>query len=119
MPPLPVLFGKDKVPASILLPAGFVRFGAERLFLAKANCLDAVGADAGGNQGVLHRTGAAVAERKVVFRRPALVAVTLNRECDIRVLLQERHVRLNRGLLISANVGLVVVEINVFDVLAE
>src|SRR5215469_4773273 len=45
-PPLPALSGVDKVPASILLPAGFVRFGAERLFLAEADRLDAVGADA-------------------------------------------------------------------------
>src|SRR5512146_2664288 len=55
------LLAEHEVRAAILLPALLVRLVAERLFLAIADGLDAVGADAGLHQRVLHRVGAVVA----------------------------------------------------------
>lgn len=45
----------EEMPAPILLPALFVRFGAERLLFTIADALDAAGVDAGLQQSVLHR----------------------------------------------------------------
>src|SRR6266851_2560547 len=103
----------------VLLPARFIRLGAERLLFPEADSLDAVGGDSRSYQRVLHCTGAVVAEGQVVFRRAALVAVSLNREVDAGMLLQERDIGLNGGLIGGANVGLVVIEVNVLHILRE
>src|SRR5205814_9334485 len=66
-----------------------------------------------------HGAGTAVAQGQVVFGGSALVAVSLNRERDIGMLLQERDVTLQRRLLIGANRGGVIVKRNVLDVLRE
>src|SRR5579864_2368223 len=105
--------------AAVLLPTGFVGFQAERLFFAVADRLDACRAYPGGGQGAFHGRGALVAQRQVVFRGAALVAVALNREVDIGMLIEESRVGLHRSLLIAANVGLVVVKIDVLDRLSE
>ena len=89
----------------ILLPASFVGFGAERLLLAVADRLDIVGADATLHQRVLHGVRAAVAQSQVVLRRPALVAVSLDREVDVGMLLEESDICLQRTLLVRANIG--------------
>ena len=81
-----------EVPNAILLPAGFVRFGAERFFLAVADRLDAIAAHAALNEGILYRVGAIRAQRQVVFSGAALVAVSLNRDVDVGMLLQELRV---------------------------
>src|SRR5438094_3911079 len=96
--------------APVLLPACLVRLGAERLLFPVTNGLDSVRGDPSRNQRVLHRAGAIVAECEVVLGRSAFVAVALNGEADIGMLLQERDICLNRRLFGRANVGLVVVE---------
>jgi hypothetical protein len=109
----------DEVPTAVLLPASFVALIAERFFLAVADRLDAAGADSCSDQCFFHSTGALVAERDVVFGRAALVAVALDGDVDIGVLAEELRVRLHRCLLVAPNVGLVVIEIDIFYVLIE
>src|SRR5580698_8193533 len=109
----------DEVPAAVLLPARFVALGTERLFFSVADRLDAAGTDSRRNQCVLHRSGSFVAQGQVIFRGSALVAVPLHRETDGRVLVEELHIAQHRALLIAANVGLVIVEVDILDVLAE
>src|ERR1017187_3255946 len=96
----------NEMAAAVLLPASFVAFCAEGLFLAVADGFDPAGADAARRQCSLHRTG-------------ALVAVSFNRDVYIGMLIEELHVGLQRRLLVTANVGLVVVEVNILNVLAE
>src|SRR5579864_1953647 len=99
--------------AAVLLPAAFVGLGAERFFLTVADGLDAAGTDSGGDQGTLHRIGAAIAQSQVVLGRSALVAVALNREVDIGMLPQELGITLNGRLLIGTNRIRVIVEVDV------
>src|ERR1035441_7888847 len=94
----PVSLLIDEMPTAVLLPASFVAFGAEGLFLAVADGLDPAGVHARRGQRVLHRAGALVAQSQVVLGRATLVAVSFNREIHIAVLTQELRVRLDRGL---------------------
>src|SRR5579862_5411617 len=103
--------------AAILLPATLVRLGAERLFLAHRHGLDSISGDSGLNQRILDRVGATGAERKVVFSRPAFVAVSFNRDVDVRMLLQESGISTQRALIAGANIVLVVIEEDVFNIL--
>src|SRR5579864_153996 len=105
--------------APVLLPARFIGLGAERFLLAVADRLDAVRCNSRRHERILHRTGTVVAERKIVLGRTALVAVSLDRKGDVGMLLQEGHIRLDRRLLIGANVGLVVIEVDVLDILRK
>ncbi len=50
-----------EVTAAVLLPAFFIGLGAERLLLAIADGLDAVGANATLHQSISHRIGAVIA----------------------------------------------------------
>src|SRR5580692_706004 len=109
----------DKMATAVLLPASFVAFCAERFLLAVADGLDPAGVDARRSQRVFHGTGALVAQGQVVIGRAALVAVSFNRQVDIGMLIEERHIGLDRRLLVGANISLVVVEVHVFNVLAE
>src|SRR6516162_2629943 len=77
------LFLVDEVSAAVLLPAGFVRLGAERLLLPIADGLDAARIHTGRDHGILDRVGATIAEGQVVLGRAAFVAMSLNRELDI------------------------------------
>jgi len=45
--------------------------------------------------------------------------VSLNREVEVGMLVEELSVGLNGGLLVGANVALIVLEIDIFDALAE
>src|SRR6476469_6267219 len=65
--PIAGLLRVHEMPAPVLLPARFIRLGAERLFLPVADGLNPVGADSRADQCVLHRAGTIVAERQVVF----------------------------------------------------
>src|ERR1700674_1486963 len=107
------------MPAAVLLPTGLVGFAAERLLLAVADRLDAAGADASLGQRTLHGTGSAVAQCQVVLRGSALVAVSIDREVDVGMLLEEIDIRLQRTSLVSANIGLVVIEVDVLHALRE
>ena len=73
-----LLRGDHEVAAAVLLPAGFVRLGAERRFLALADDRDAIGGDAKAHQVVLDGVGAALAKAEVVFGGAALVAVAFD-----------------------------------------
>src|SRR5579862_4427792 len=109
----------DEMAAAILLPTSFVAFGAERFFFAVADRLDAAGADAKRGQSGLNRARALIAQRQVVLGGTALVAVSFNREIHVRMLSEELRIGLYRRLLVSANVGLIVVKIDVLHVLIE
>jgi len=52
----------DEMTSTILLPASFIAFGAERLLLAVAHGFDPAIADSGHSQRVLHCTGALITE---------------------------------------------------------
>ena len=99
--------------APVLLPALLIRFGAERLFLAVADGLDVVGGNASLDQRVTDGIRAAVAQSQVVLGRSALVAVSLYREGDVGMLLQERDIALQRRLLVGIDIALVIVEVDV------
>src|ERR1035437_2640558 len=109
----------NEMAAAVLLPASFVAFCAEGLFLAVADGFDPAGADAAPRECILHGTGALVAQSQVIVSRSALVAVSFNRDVYVGMLIEELHVGLQRRLLVTANVGLVVVEVNILHVLAE
>src|ERR1019366_2068649 len=64
-------FFVHEVPAAVLLPATFVRLGAERLLFAVADGFDAIAADSSLDERVLHRVRAAGAQGQVVFGRAA------------------------------------------------
>src|SRR5437016_937438 len=61
------LFLVNEVTPPVLLPARLVGLGAERLFFAVADGLDAGSIDAALRQGILHGAGAAVAQSQVVL----------------------------------------------------
>src|ERR1700686_3928772 len=113
------LFFVHEVSAAVLLPAAFVRLGAERLLLAVADGLNTITANSSLDERVLHRVRAAGAEGKVIFGRAALVAVSLDRDVDVGVLLQELCIALQRALLVRAHIILVVIEVNVLYVSRE
>src|SRR5260370_8483948 len=99
--------------AAVLLPAGFVARGAERLLLAEADGADAVGRHAQRNNVLLHSVGSAIAEAQVVFRGAAFIAVAFDGHPEARIVLQEVRGCRERGAGIRTNVGLVVVEIGI------
>src|SRR5712671_7868529 len=78
-----------EVAAAILLPTGFVGFGAERFLLAVADGLDAIATNSGLHEGILDCVRTVGAESEVVLGGAALVAVSFDRDADIRMLLQE------------------------------
>src|SRR5580704_4779261 len=118
-PHLKALFLIHEMATAVLLPTGLVRFSAERLLFAVADGLDIAGADPSSHQRALHGAGTAVAQSQVVLGGSALVAVSLNREVDVGMLLQESDIRLHRTLLVPSKIGFVVIEVDVLDVLRE
>jgi len=61
---------------------------AERLFLTVADRLDTADAESGLHQSVLYGVGPAVAQREVVLGGAAFVAMSFNRELDVRIWLR-------------------------------
>ena len=98
------LFLIHEMATAVLLPTSFVGFRAERLFLAVADRFDVAGADPTLYQRTLDGARSAVAQSQVVLGRSAFVAVSLNDEMDIGMLLQKSDIRLDRTLLISTNI---------------
>ena len=86
----------------VLRPAGFGAFGAERLFLAVADGANAIRRNAQRDQRLLGGVGAIVAQRQVVLGRAALVAVALDGELDVGMLLQEARIGLTTPADIAA-----------------
>src|SRR5690348_17617458 len=70
-----LLLRDGEVPAAVLLPAGFVGFGSERLLLAVADGINPARADAARGQSVLDRIGAPVSQSQVVLGGSALITV--------------------------------------------
>src|SRR5215469_14332143 len=116
---LRALFAVHEMPAPVLLPTGFVGLGAEWLFLAVADGLDAIGPDPSRDERILDGAGTAIPQSQIVFRRPAFVAVSFDGEAKVGMLLQESDVALHGGLLIEPDIGLVVIKVDIFDVLSE
>src|SRR5229473_154728 len=65
------------------------------------------------------RVPAIGAEGEVIFGRAALVAVSLDGDVNVGVLLQELCIALQRSLLVRAHIVLVVIEVNVLYVARE
>src|SRR5215831_16666130 len=104
-----------EVCSAVLLPAGIVFCRrAKRTLLAKADHLDPVGRNALLNQGILDLVGAALAQSEVVFVRASLVAMPFNQHLERRMGRQERGVAGDGRLLVTANIGIVIAEENVF-----
>jgi len=78
-----------KVAAPVLLPARSLLSMQNGFSLPKLTVLIPVGANALRNQELFHRRRAPVAQRQVVFRRAALVAMAFNVHLDRRIVLQE------------------------------
>src|SRR5208282_2179536 len=74
------LFFVHEVSAAVLLPAAFVRLGAERFLFAVAEGLDAIAGHSSLDDRILHRVRAIGAQGQVIFGRAALVAVSLDGE---------------------------------------
>src|SRR5271170_683121 len=117
--PLSLLFLVHEVAAAILLPATFSRLGAERFLLAVADRLDAIATNSSLNERILHRVRAVGAQGEVIFGRAAFVAMSLDRDADVGMLLQEWSITLQRALVGRAYVVLVVVEENILHILCE
>ena len=122
-PASPMLLPGREVGAAILLPAGFVGFGALRTLLAVADRLQPVGGNSELHQEILGGTGAAVAQAEIVFGRAALVAVAFHHDRRVREIGEDA---LDGGRIpgqhvarIAADIALVVIEVDVLDVGAE
>src|SRR4051794_35535394 len=118
MPPEGLLV-EGEAAATVLLPAGFGRFAAERLLLAVADDADAVTSNTGLNKRVLDGIGAVLAEGEVVFVGSTLVAIAADDDLESGVASQIGSVFGERSLLIAANIVCVVVEENIRDVCLE
>jgi len=103
----------------VLLPAGFVRLGAERFFLSVADGFNPACAHACRGQSHLHGTGAAISQGQVVFGRTTLIAMSLDREVDVGMSVEELRISCDRALLIRADRFAVVVKIDILDARSE
>src|SRR6516162_7052979 len=97
--------------STVSLVAFLVRIRADRPFLTITDGLKPVGGYAELDQEVLRRRAAAVAETQVVFRRPALVAVSFDQHIKAWVVVQQlfEHVGISASciLLVRPDVTLV------------
>ena len=107
------------MPAAILLPAGLVVIAAKLLLLTEADRVQPIGGDPQRHEILLDGAGAAVAEREVVLRRTALIAVTFNGDAHLRVIAQELSGLREGFASIAANVGFVKVKVSVAHFLQE
>ena len=109
--------------AAILLPALFVVLGADRFILAEADGRQLVARQAQAGQILLGLFGARIAQREIVLFRSALVAVSLHRQLEVRILLddvgQRLRVRLQSGFGVRTQRVLVVIEIGILDAVQQ
>src|SRR6266436_4330498 len=105
--------------ATVLLPATFVVFHAEGLFLAVADGAQPVRGNTQRDEVLLHGAGAAIAKPEVVFGGAALVTVSFDGRLDLRIILQEIRGFRERLAGIGTNVRFVVIEICVAHFLQE
>src|SRR5215831_8945434 len=113
------LLGIHEVSAAVLLPARFRAFRAKWLLLAVTNGANACGGNSLRHQRLLGRVGAVFAQRQVVLDGSALVAVSLNHECHVGMLLQEACIGLHNGLILRGDLIAVVLEEDVLHILRE
>ncbi len=100
------------------LPAILVRVGGDRLLLSIADGLDGIGAYAALDQRLLGRVGPTFTQRQVVFGGTAFVTVAF--DLDFPTVLLDGLRSLGQRLLrVSAQIGFVIVEVNVFDHLGK
>ena len=81
--------GRDEVAATILLPAGFVGFPAERLFLAKADSVEIGGRNAEVHEILFDGIGTAIAESEVVLGGAAFVTMAFDIDLGVRIAFEE------------------------------
>src|SRR5438477_10753805 len=98
------LFLQHEMTAPVLLPALLVGFGAEWLLLAITDGIDAAVVDAALSQSLFDSGRAFIAERQIVFRGAALVAVAFDRKSQVGMLLQKLRCLRQRSLRIRAQV---------------
>src|SRR2546428_5179133 len=98
--------------AAVLRPRRFVVALRDRPLLAVRHGLDAAGVDAVAHEVLLRRGGAPVAEREVVFVRPALVAVPGDPDPQVGIRLQDRDLLIERRGVARPDVRLVEVEVD-------
>src|ERR1700694_2748313 len=110
--PVPLL-SADEMPAPILLPAAFVALRAERLFLAETDRSQAVGGDAQGNEILFNGAGPAIAQRQVVFRGAALVAMPFDGHPKLRIVAKEVRGLGERFAGVGADIGFIEIEVGV------
>src|SRR2546422_165222 len=108
-----------KVGTAVLLPAILVVLGADRPVFAVRDGRNPVGGDTEVDEEVLGCGGAPVTQTEVILLASTLVAVTLDRELDVRVSLQEIAVTGQSRFSVRANVGLVEVEVRILHILRE
>src|SRR5579864_177448 len=98
--------------AAIFLPAIFILLSALWFFLAVADGLERIGANAVANQRLLGRVSATLTQRQIVLGGTAVVAVAFN--LDLPALLLDDLCRLRQCLLrVGTQISLVVVEVNI------
>src|SRR5439155_2918500 len=105
----------QEVSATILRPAGLLVLRARRALLAIADDRDPARGHAAGEQVVHRRLRAPLAERDVVLRRPALVAVALDQDEPVGVLLEPGRGGVKDPRVFRTDLVLVVVEMNVLE----
>src|SRR5580765_5170459 len=109
----------NEVAAAVCLPACLIALRAERLFLAVADGVQAVGGDAKMNKVALDGRSAAIAKDQVVFGGAAFVAMALDGGLDLRVFAEEVGGLCQSLACIGADVRLVEVEVGVLHFLEE
>src|SRR5882757_5548962 len=113
------LLGHHEVPAAVLLPAFLVAFHARWLFLAVADGADPVCADSQTDQVLLDRRGAAIAQRQVVFRGTAFIAMAFDHNFDLRIVTQKIRGLGQRGSSVGTEVGFVEIKVSIAHLFQE
>ena len=101
--------------ASVLRPTRLARRRAEWRLSAEGHRLDSIGADSQARQIVSNRYRPLIAKREVVFRCPALVAMSVDADLCLRPFRQPLRVSLEHLAGIVAQDVLVVVEENIVE----
>src|SRR5579863_4322516 len=109
----------DGLGVTVLLVALLVLIRADRLQLTIRDGRDVVARNARISEELLGRVGALLTQTQVVLFTATLVAVAFERELDVRVLLEEVRISLQRLLRVRTDVRLIEVEVRRLHGLAE
>ena len=104
---------------TVLAPASLIVFGTERTFFPVADRADSICTNAGAHKHLLHCIGSTVAERQIVIDRTAFVAVTFNKNFDVRVGLKKLDIVVDRGLLICNDYETVEIKKDILNIPME